>query len=642
MPTDVTSLQLEVLSTPEAGTKVSSLVLEVLAAPDVDSTQVHSLVLEVLSSSRPAGGPGGVGGVCPVVPAGTRLWWALDVEIAGLDYHFGTVAGTLDGVVYRSGLGALELSRLADLAGAVSLQITSADDWPSVLRTARWLADGGKARLYLVVEEDGATRRLLWMDGRADSLRWGLFGEPLQLQLVPSVEIGQLPPEQWVVDETTRPAQIADDPQLPALIEASAYEIYEDSIGELYPLVIGYPGHVEGADPYPCVPAPVVQWASFLVDTRSVDADPMDPADVPEEFPENFVHCIAGGAVEATSVYALDKGIYTRAGVITLGGGPDAQTEVYQRTATPSGTLKVGPDLLGQYTTWLHQNYSHRAQGGEPEMWTGWSPEGGGGVQHNGRLVRGASDLFAWLVETATSLRLDRGRHAAHAAYLNSYRIDTWVNEPVQAFEWFSANVLELLPAAIVRGPDGLYLAHLPLRASRVDSVLTLTDGVDGEYAGLATSGSAGVVNHLTYSWGPNREGGWVFNYTLTREYRLAQRMSSGAYYGDPRMLPHALAKLSHNEYGARPGRLELGVVWDAGTAHRMAEDYVIRQSFPERQITMALRPEFYWVEPGMVATVSVPRLGVETRLMTVVDVVMRVTGPEVVLRPIRSLTDYL
>lgn len=641
MPTDVTSLQLEVLSAPESGTKVHSLVLEVLSAPDVDSTQVHSLVLEVLSSSIP-GGPGGVGGTCPTLQAGTRLWWALDVELGGVTYHFGTEAGTVDDVVYRSGLGQLELSKLAEVTAAVSLTVTSTDDWPSIFRTAGWLADGGRARLYLVVEEGGVARRLLWADGRADSVRWDIAGQPLSLQLQPSVQISQMPPEQWVVDYDTRPVQIADDPELPALVDAADYSIYDDSIGKMYNLIIGYPGHVEGGDPYPCVWCPVVQWARFLVDTRSLDADPMDAADVPEEFPENFIHVIAGGAIEATSVYALDKGIHTLAGVITIGGGGDIQTEVYQRTASPSGTLKVGPDLLGQYCTWLQQPYSHRAQGGEPEMWVGFSVELGGGVQHNGRVVRGASDVFGWIVETFTSLKLDRGRHAAHSAPLNRYLIDTWLNDHLASLEWFGAHVLEFIPAAVVRGPDGVYLAHLPLRATRIDSVLTLTQGVDAEYVGMATSGSAGVVNHLTFSWGPGREDTWVYTRYLTREYRLAQLMSSGAYYGDPRMLPSALCRLSFNEYGARPGRLELGVVWDTGTAIRMAEDYVIRQSFPERQLTYSLRPEHYWVEPGMVITLTDARLGIASRLFTVMDVTLSTTAVEVVLRPIRTLTDYL
>jgi hypothetical protein len=642
MPADVTSQRLEVVTGGEVATGVAAQLLEVVIAADVPATRVTGMLLEVVVAPDLPSGAGGAGGDCPVVPAGTRLWWALDVDIGGRVYYVGTRAGTAGGEVYRSGLAPLTQSRLGSPTETISMQIATSDDWAEELRTAGWLSDGGAARLYLVVEEAGTTRRLLWADGRADAVRWGEPSDPLQLQLVPSVGVGQMPLEQWVIDSTTRPAQIADDAALDLLTEASDYDLYEESIGVYYNVIIGYPGHVEGGDAYPCVPIPVVQWATYLIDTNDPTDGPGDPPSHPETVPEVFVHAIAGSDIGATSVYALDLGIYKNATVPAPGGGDPVAVEIPQITAAATGTLERGRDLAGQWCTWLYQMHNPATQGGTPEMWIGFTPSGGGGVQHNGRTVRGAADLFAWLVETFTTLRFDRGRHAAHARALNGYLIDTFVNEPVDALDWYSSNVLSLVPAAIVRGEDGVYLAHLPLRASRADSLLSLTAGRDAEYVGMATTGSAGVVNHLTYQWGPTRDGTWAFTGFLTREHKLAQTMASGVYYGDPRMLPHALCRSSYNVYRHRPGRLEMGVVWDATTAHRCAEDYVIRNTLPERTLTYTLRPDRWWVEPGMVCTLTHDRLRISERLCTVVDVVLRTTGPEVVLRPIRSLLDHL
>ncbi len=641
MPTDVTAQRLEVVTGGEVATGVAAQLLEVVIAADVPATRVTGMLLEVVVVPDPPSGAGGAGGDCPAV-RGVRLWWALDVDLGGVTYHLATRAGTAGGVVYRSGLGQLGLSRLSDPAAPIALSVATADPWAEEIRTARWLVDGGAAQLYLVIEGDGTTRRVLWADGRVDAVRWGEFADPLQMSLVPTVGVGQLPPEQWVVDSTTRPAQIADDAALDLLTNATAYEAYDESIGVAYNLVIGYPGHVEGGDPYPCVPVPVVQWATYLVDTNDPEDGPGDPPSHPETVAEVYVHVIAGSDIGATAVHAIDMGIYKRASVPAPGGGEDVQIEIPQLTAAATGTLERGRDLVGTWCTWLYQMHNHQTQGGTPEMWVGFSVANGGGVQYLGRTLRGASDIFRWLIEQHTSLRLDLGRHAAHAARLNAYLFDVFVNEPIGALEWFTSQVLEYLPAAIVRGPDGVYLAHLPLRASRVDSMASLTVGRNAEFVGLATTGTAGVVNHLTYTWGPSREGTWVYTGYLTREHRLAQQLSPGVYYGDARMLPHLLCRLSHGVYRHRPGRLEIGSVWDSSTAHRVAEDYVLRNAFPTRLLTYTLRPEHYWMEPGMVVTLTHERLKIAEQLCTVVDVIVRTTGPEVVLRPIRSATSYL
>ena len=592
-------------------------------------------------------GPGGVGAGCPAVLVATRLWLALDVEIGGVEYHFGTIAGEVDGVVYRSGLTPLDLSRLVDLFDEKAVTITSSEDWPRIFADGGFVVDGGRAKLYLVVEEDGVTRRTLWADARVDSLRWGIRGQPIEFILRPTMSVSSIPPEQWRIDRITRPVQEADDPNLYALVNATSYEFYEDSAGLFYPLIIGYPGHIDNGDPYPCVPIPVVQFATYTITVNDASDAPADPPSHPAVVSEVYILVVAGGEIEAESFWMIDKGTYRMSFVEQLGGAGLMAIQIPDYTASQSidgGTL--GPDLLGQQCTWIPAGGNNEYQfiGGEPERYAGFqrAAGAGGGLKHNGVVVRGASDVFAWLVDKHTSLKLDRGRHAAHAPQLNRYLFDTFVNDPVDAFEWFTANMLEYVPATIARGPDGVYLAHLPLRATRVDVVLTLEQGRNAEFVSMTTSSTEQVVNHLTYSWGEARDGSsWVFTQYLTREYGLAQRISE-TYYRDPRMLPHMLCRASFNAYGHKADVLQIGSVWDKSTAHRCAEDLILRRAFPERTLRYVLRPEFWWVEPGMVVMLTDARLHLEARYATVIDVILRVTEVEVVLRMIRSITSPL
>ncbi len=592
-------------------------------------------------------GPGGVGADCPAVPGATRLWVALDFEAGGLAYHFGTIAGEVDGVVYRSGLEPIDLPRVVDLFGDQTVTITSSNDWPEIFASSGFLVDGGQAKLYLVIEENGVAMRTLWTDARVDSLRWGIRGQPIEFVLRPAMVIASIPPEQWRIDRITRPVQETDDPNMRPLVNAVQYEFYEDSAGLYYPLIIGYPGHVDNDDPYPCVPVPVVQFATYTIDTNNAGDAPGDPPTHPAVVSEIYILVLAGGEIDAESFWLIDKGTYTMSFVEQQGGAGLMAIQIPDYTASQTGGGgEVGPDLLGQICTWFSASGNNEYQfiGGEPEKYAGFkrAPGAGGGVKHNGTVVRGASDAFTWLVERHTSLKLDRGRHAAHAPALNRYLFDTFVNDPVNAFEWFEANVLEYVPAVVARGPDGLYLAHLPLRATRIDSVLTLEQGRNAEFVSMSTTSTEQVVNHLTYSWGEARDGSsWVFTQYLTREFGLAQQMSD-TYYRDPRMLPHMLCRSSYNAYGHRAGTLEIGSVWDKSTAHRCAEDLILRRAFPERTLRYALRPEYHWVEPGMVATLTDARLHLDARLVTVVDVIVRVTEVEVALRPIRTLTTQL
>lgn len=630
MATDVTSTVLEVVVGGEDGTHVRSTVLEVVVAPDVDSTQVHSVVLEVVVAPDLPTGPGGAGPDCGSNELGDDLWWALDVDIAGVEHHFATRAGTAGGTLYRSGLGGLSLSKLDDLTTAVDVEIETDDDWATSFGAAQWLLDGGRASLYLVVTEGGTQRRILWVEGRVDGVSW-VPGDPLSLEIRPDQGDPTIPPSREKIDEYTRPAQDSDDSQLGSIGATAAFELWEASVGKYYPLIVGYPGHVPNANAVCVVPVPVAQasWQTVTVDTSDS-----------EDVPEVYVFALAGGTIDAEKVWVLETGITT-----TRTTASGKQTQVPQ--ADPVDVdIHHGPDAIGQRCAWYHAAFDPEEQSGEPALYVGFSKADGfgGGILHNGRVVNGASDIFEWLVQRYSGVRLDLGRHRVHAAHLNRYLFDLVVNETIPAIDWFERDILRFIPGAIVRGPEGVYLAHLPIRGSRVDAVASLVEGGNAQRVSMAVTSTADVVNELTFSWGRLRDGN-AYHRTriLTAQQGRVSLPLDGAAYEDGRALAEGLCIVSQRAYGeVRPGTLQLQTIWDPGTAQRVAEDYVVRRAFPERTFRYTVGAGLHRLAPGDLVTLTDVGLAISERACTVVDVVVSPPLVEVALRPIRTLTSYL
>lgn len=565
-----------------------------------------------------------------------RLDWALDVEFAGAPYRFATRRLEVDGEVYLGGLGPLSLSKLADLDASVQLQIRTRDDWPARFAAVGWLVDGGKATLYLVItEDDGTVRREIWRKGRIDGARWDRAGRPLSCKLRTTTKRLELPNPRERIDPFTSPSS---DSALPS--HTGSWNIYTDNQGEYYPIPIGYPGYddVTGSV-WPVVPVPTMQFSRQTY--ASFD-------DGPQQLPEVYVHVVGIGAIEASLIWLTDAGL-TRS---EESGTGNKQHPLSVDVATGGVGVTLAQDKLGQRFSFTYRDlsgspaYPIELWGGTPKPYVGFSPASGygGGLIFQGKLLRGAADLFEWAIGQYTDAPIDIGRHRANAEPLNRYHFDTFINQKQDAVDWLR-EILEDVPSAFVWGSEGVYLAHIPIRADRSDAVAHLdADETGVEWLSMTEGTLDAVANEITFRWGPQRDGNaYVNSRTLTAAYKQVIAVPGGGVYRDDRAVAHALCLASQRSIGeVRPMTLDLPTVWEQATAFQMAADAALQLAFPSRTFTYSLPVEQHERVPGDVVTLSDADRSLSDVLFVVVDVVVSVTHVEVVLRPVRGLDLYL
>jgi hypothetical protein len=220
---------------------------------------------------------------------------------------------------------------------------------------------------------------------------------------------------------------------------------------------------------------------------------------------------------------------------------------------------------------------------------------------------------------------------------------DLFINEPTPASEWFEGAVLDYLPAAVVRGENGIYLAHVPLAAMAIEAVATIEAGVNAERIDSRVTGGDELVNELTVRWARARD---LRNYFQTRilssAYQKVIAVPGGGTYSDTRTLPDALCAVSQRVYGARPGTVELPTVYAQATALRIGHDRVLRLALPERTFTYSVSLDQYRRHPGDVVLLVDAEWSIPGVLCTVVDVIVQLTRVVLALRPLRGLDSYL
>lgn len=479
--------------------------------------------------------------------------WLLDIDIGPILRYASEslVATDSDGIeyLYQEGLGDLDVSLTGDgtAESSVTVVITSNEDWPLHEARGHGLL---RARCTLRRWWDGLDldRAQVYLVGLVTSVQYGEPGEELRITIstAPALEATLAPPVSALVSSRTWP--VAGGTQVSQKVE-----------GTYAPLVIGCPGHdPSAAAPRAAVPSLAAEWVT------------------------NWV--IAYGTITASTVRHHDV------------------TAITSEDRTPA----TKANLLGATHTYVTPAATAGAE--DSEFWWGVDAANGGGLENPfdpGQPLRGAGDVIAWVLRTYTTIQVDWGRQMAHRAWLNRYKVDTYINTPTNMWAWLTGAVLRWVPVVARRSSTGLYL--LPVKRDLYPSDVVAALSVDrGELERVSplVRSSKGIVNEVTVNYRPARDAG---KWYATRTIGPRQGYADGALgtTADTSVVASYLARRSQQTYGIRPRTIEIRETWDDATAVQVAIDALLADSMPPVIGSYLGGSELSAIEPGDTISVT-------------------------------------
>lgn len=503
--------------------------------------------------------------------------WLLDLEVGGRVHRYATEAvdvTTASGstVRYLEGLSAPGLT-FGSVAGvddaSVAVEVLGEVDWAEAVADGHTL-DRCPCTLRRWFPGRTLERARIVLRGVSSAPVYGAQGEPLSVSIVRSMrdQTRTIPPSQGVVDDSTWP------------VTGGGYVSPDRAQGAAYPLVIGAPGGTEDATPIPCVPVPQVEHPATVGD-----------------------------------------------GVLAWVGGHASQVRVRYDGDTPASsteTVTATADLLGrvvQTSPTAGSNFDDQGA-----YYVGFRDDTtfGGGLLYRGELLRGAGSVIEWVLLEHFDGQVDRARMSAARPFLDAFKVDTYINAPVVAWDWLAREILPYLPVELREGPDGVYPAVLRYDLTVRDAVVHL-DATDGT-GNVSRSSSVALVgepvNELTIDYRPGGESGsrWLARRVLTARSGRPSGVD-GSPTTDTRVLVHPLCAASQARYGLRPRRLQLSSVWDTTTALQIGRHILDRDALPRRAVQYT---GGVWLEEaieiGQAVTVTDPDLHLTGAVAMVAD----------------------
>ena len=350
-----------------------------------------------------------------------------------------------------------------------------------------------------------------------------------------------------------------------------------DHLGKAYPQIIGSPGaYIDpsdgSAETVRGSPAYIVEYTTIFAGN---EADKL---------------VIAGHPVHATAVTVID--------------GDDAEeTFPIAHEQDDQGRLVTTVTVTGASTIDLT----------DAEFWIAW--HSGGGLAspfQPSASLRGAGDVCRWAL-SYSSVPVDHGRWAAAAAFLNRFKIDTYINDiDATPWEWLSDHVLPLLPITIQRGPDGLYPVVMDLAAG-VNDATAVTAGPDFLRVGPVTAEKprADVVNHYTFDYAKDGSTG--------DHFRRA-RLESDHDTTDPQAISNWYVKVSKDRYGELRATDDSDVVFDDATAVSVMEWRSRVEGFIPSTVPYDADTSWGWVTLGQIIAITDDDLFWTDQLATVIE----------------------
>jgi len=283
------------------------------------------------------------------------------------------------------------------------------------------------------------------------------------------------------------------------------------------------------------------------------------------------------------------------------------------------------------------------SQVGSPddELYVGFRDDAtyGGGLKYRGdRLLRGAGDVLDYMLSRHYSGQVDAARVAAAQAYLNRWKIDAWIEEPVNVWDWLESEVLPLLPVEMRESPDGVYPAIIRYDVTGSDSRGSLIGGQNAVRDSVVSYTSSDVINEVIIKYRPVRDT-WQGQRTITAQ---AEQVSIDApntqlgtafstnqpgWYGAPdvRVLGNQRAALSQAKYGLKSKEIKAGALWDTASAILTATWILDRYALPRRRVRYRVLEDRWDV--GDVLLLTDDEVSISEALAIVTDVTPETGG---------------
>lgn len=526
--------------------------------------------------------------------------WLVDIDIGGRTYRYATQACEVTDAsgntyAYAEGLADPAVSYAAAYGSgevSIGLRIDDDVDWAGVVTDGTPLARRpGVLRRW--TPGTLLERARVVLRGLTSRPRWGAAGEGLNLSLTrsPAVQTRTVPDTQAVVSETTWP------------------EAAEGALGRTYPVVIGAPGHTEDADPYPVVPVPQVKYSTSVLGDYGVI-------------------WLGGHATRARLAVAdaeTGEWVYEERYLDVLlqdGLGRPVAGTVQGYPALSGGTLPPSdPAYVGEIGSPDDEYYAGFR---DDDYW------GGGLRSRHGGLLRGAGDVIDWVLSEFYTGPVDFGRVSDVRSRLNRYKIDTWIDAPVNIWEWLRREVLPLLSVELREGVAGLYPAILRYDLTEADCRSHLD--ADPETGWVTRSSEVeetddDIINEVTIRFRPGRGGSseWLEQRIIGADASI-RRYAAGAPSGgfklqaDGDVIGLPICAQSQATWGVLATEIEAHAVWDPATAVQIACDMATRRALPRMRVRYMGDVEHLEVGEGVLLTD--PDLHLDHVVALVTDVV--------------------
>lgn len=505
---------------------------------------------------------------------GTQIILLLDIKWKGITYRFSNFTVhvlKLDGseLQYVGNLDNLDYEETTDLVGvnvegnSVSMSLV----FPDVDFVQEWrrgfVLDGASCELSYVLMNDGAIlqtfeeRERLFVGEASEAV----FGDPLEpvgfvafsIENRPYNFNGAMIPKDHVISNRTFP------------------NTWSESIGKVYPTVIGAPGET-----YTNANNAKTQF-TFGTPAYYVKYQTGESA---------FDYLmIAGHKVEATHVRIRDARQNTA--TLPVLEGVDANGVLYSYVNITSTSLIKATSLTND----------------RREYWCSWnfdmSPFGGsgksGGALTNSEgtgFIQGAGDLCLFALRKTGAI-IDFQAWESIRGLLNEYKFSGYINEPVTAWEWLQNNILPFLPIEARAGVDGikplvslLFVASgfVPARKIETSSDFQVISPIE------MVSSIDEIVNKYKLRWAKSGYVDTLMQIHIVdaeRDFDTAA-ISSSAY-----------AWISQNRYGVREKTEDAAYIYDHNTAARVAQEKLRAAAFPFRTFTVSANVKFGYLMLG-------------------------------------------
>lgn len=579
------------------------------------------------------------------------VYWLVDIhygtEIVRLSTEHLDVADAIEGTThaYWGRLPALRFTDALGAIGEVTEGATTSLDAVMPVDVAEMEArghrlEGSTVELARWVWGTDYSERRIVFRGQVTDPRIGADGEPVSFSVknVPWEDERLVPTEnQRVISRTTA---------------TSAFGSLDDAeIGKYYPIIFGKPGKV----------APGVQAREWITASRARRYNRQGTVVLSGGNIVGFNEMsavLAGHHVQATRVWASTNaypagerfGVYNTSDergqpIAVLFATPDGSVpttgpSTNWEVTDPDGNTTYGlgrgvatgatpADAQGSIIDASFQPFAATIDNGRFDLFVGWlndSQDSGGGeggmIGADGNLVRGAGDVLHWLMSQSNK-PIDHGRFAAAAPLLNGFKIDAVIDTPIKPFDFARDEILPIIPARLVTGPNGIYPVVFRYHATAADAVATLDADVDGriDRSSRIRVDSSKIINHFALDYAYSAR---------TSRYWTTTELGAGPYDSDaPEIQTSIYCRLSQQRYRYSNGKprvitkkIQSRVIYETATAHAVLAWLARAHCLATREISYVVpEKEWGWLERGMVLLLNDSEVHISGWLVHVLDV---------------------